>query len=227
MQEEPAAPSRLPGLPARLAQVFFSPGALFEKLKYQPVWLGALLVGSVVVALANAAIPAELYEQAIRDQTIQAGGEIPDDVGQFAQIAKWASVVGAPIFWSVIAVVGCSVNLLVFKVLFGYQASFRQYFSATAHGIFITALGTVLLAPVRVVTQNPQLMLTAGALLPIVEEGLFARFLGYLDLFNIWVAVVFGIAAAVIDGKKGAGASIGISLGVSCLIAVVMATLIR
>lgn len=227
MQEERVGSGALPGLPTRLAQVFFSPSAVFEKLKYEPVWLGALLVGSVVVALANAAIPAELYEQTIREQTIQAGGEIPDDVGQFAQIAKWASVIGAPVFWTVIAVVGCAVNLLVFKVLFGYQATFRQYFSATSHALFITALGAVLLAPLRVVTQNAQLMLTAGALLPVLEEGFFARFLGYLDLFNVWVAVVFGIAAAVVDGRKGAGPSVGISLGVSCLIAVIMATLIR
>lgn len=223
----PAEPQpELPGLPSRAVQVLTSPGRLFESLRGDPRWFGALALGGVLVAIGNAALPIEIFEDTIRAQMAQSGAEVPDDLGTITQIGKWGSVVGGFLFWFVIGVIGAAIYSLVFRFGLAYEGTFKQYLSVTAHTLLIGATGSLLLTPARIFAEDPQLMLTVGALLPILEDGLPARFLGYLDLFNLWGTALVGYAVSILDGKRGVAASVTVALAVSALIALVIAAVV-
>jgi Yip1 domain len=216
--------SVLPGLPTRFIQAVVSPGKLFRALRAEPKVLAALVLGAVVAALASSLLPAESYEPIIRAQITRAGGEMPANMGRAVQFAKWGSVVGALVVWPIIGVLLAAFNVLVFKIALGYQGSFKQYLSVTAHALLVAAVGTLAFTPARILAQNPQMTLSVGALVPGLEEGLVARFLGYLDLFNLWATMLIGYGASILDGKRGAGASVAYALIATGLVAIVIAS---
>ena len=213
-------------LPIRVFQTFVSPGRLFEDLRGEPRAVAAIALGAILVGLANAMIPLELWEQVIRDQLISSGQELPDDLAGTARFAKWAATIGPVVFWPILTLLVAAVNALVFLVGLGYQGRYQAYLSVTAHALIVGALGTVALTPVRIFTEDVQLVLTVGAFLPDLEVGLLARMMRYLDLFNLWASSLIGLAASIIDGKKGAAVSIVFALGASLLIALSLAAAI-
>lgn len=223
MDEAQPSGAGLPGLPTRFMQTFVAPGRLFRALKGEPRVLGALLLGAVVLAVANSLVPPDLYEPIIRNQITEAGGQMPANIGTAAQFAKWASVVGVLVFFPIFGVLGTTFYVLVFKVALGYEGSFKQYMSVTAHALLVSAVGTLALTPARILAENPQMILSVGALVPGVEGGFFARFLGYLDLFSIWVAALIGYGASVLDGRRSAGSSVAYALVASGLVAILIA----
>ncbi|MGW8267447.1 MAG: hypothetical protein ACWGSQ_13855, partial [Longimicrobiales bacterium] len=64
-------------LPIRLFKVFFSPGEVFLSLREKPVWLGAVGVCGVLVALSIILIPADIWVESMREQAARQGTEIP------------------------------------------------------------------------------------------------------------------------------------------------------
>lgn len=223
MEDSAQSGSGLPGLPTRFIQVFVSPGVLFRRLREDPRALAALVLGAVIVAAANSFLPPDIYEPVIREQIARAGGEMPADIGGAAQFAKWAGVVGGLIFWPILGVIVAGFYSLVFKVALGYQGSFKQYLAVSAHALLVAAVGTLALTPARILAENAQMTLSVGALVPGLEEGFLARFLGYLDLFSVLAAILIGYGVSVLDGKRSAGASITYAIGVSCLVAILIA----
>ena len=218
-----SGPSHLLG---RVIQTFFSPGRVMRDLSREPKTIGVLLLGGVLVGLANAAIPAEIWEQLVRSQLSAVGEEVPSDLATPVAIARWGASIGGMIFWPILGVLVASIYSLVFLAGLGYEGRYSQYLSVTAHALMIGAVGAVALTPLRILTEDVQLTLTVGAFVPILEEGLLARFLGCLDLLNLWVAALIGLGASIIDGKRHAGASILFALGTSVLVALLLATLI-
>lgn len=216
--------SGLPGLPMRFIQALVSPGKLFRELRAEPKALAALVLGAVVVALANSLLPAESYESVIREQITRVGGEMPANMGTAVQFAKWGSVVGVLVVWPFVGVIGAAFNVLLFKIALGYEGSFKQYLSVTAHALLVAAVGTLALTPARILAQNPQMTLSVGALVPGLQAGLVARFLGYLDFFNLWATMLIGYGASILDGKRGAGASVAYALIATGLVAIVIAS---
>ena len=67
------AADALPSLPARFVAVFFSPGRLVEQLARDPRWIGALLLGAILVALSVSLIPAEVMMEATRQAAMERG----------------------------------------------------------------------------------------------------------------------------------------------------------
>ena len=51
-----------------------------------------LMLGGVLVGLANAAIPEEIWEQFVRSQMLAAGQELPSDLATPVAIARWGSI---------------------------------------------------------------------------------------------------------------------------------------
>ena len=77
MAEAQDAP--IPSLPSRIVKVFFSPGQLFEALRNNPAWGGALLTAALVVAVSMAAIPIDVWEQVrARAGCAKAGPDAPE-----------------------------------------------------------------------------------------------------------------------------------------------------
>lgn len=212
-----ATQDRGAGLHRRLVQTLVSPGELFRALAARPVALGALLLGAVLVALGNLAIPLELLEAATREQLLEAGRDVPMDPAAMARIGKVASVLGALIAWPLLAVVAAGIYALVFLFLFGYRGSYREYLAVTAHAFLIPALAALVLVPLRIAAEDPTFSLSMANFFFFLEEGFATRFLGFLDLFSLWSYVLIGVGAAVVDGSRGIGHGIGVAVGTAAL----------
>ncbi len=222
-------------LPKRAIWAFVSPGRLFEELRIQTGpgskgghfrTIGALLLGAVLIAAGNVLIPVELWQQVIREQLLETGQELPDDLGATVAFARWAAAIGPLVFWPVLGTLIAGIYWLVFVAGLGYEGTFPRYLAVTSHAILVGAVGALALTPLRIYTQDVDLMLTPLAFLPTLEAGFLFRMFRYLDLFNLWASALVGFGASVIDGARGAVASVGVALATSLLIAVLLTAFI-
>ena len=222
-QESPTGPpAHSSPLPIRVVRTLLSPGQLFEELRREPRALGALALGAASVCLANAAVPAELWEQVIESRLLSAGQDLPDDLSGAARMARWVASIGSLVFWPILNLLIAGVFSLVFRLGLGYEGAFRQYLAVTAHAMLVGALGAFLLLPLRIFARDPQMMLTVAAFLPDMGEGLLGRTLRHLDLFNLWALGLIGLGASILDGSRSALSSVFFALGTTALIALVL-----
>ncbi|MEX0935585.1 MAG: YIP1 family protein [Gemmatimonadota bacterium] len=218
---------RLPGLPTRLVQVLVAPGRLFRTLAREPRSWDALALGIVLAGLSNLLLPIEVWEQTIREQMTQFDGDMPVDLTVAARTGRVFGTIGVAVFWPILAVLTTGLYSLLFLFVFGYEGRFRQYFSMASHALLVAALGALLVAPLRIWTESAQFTLNLGAFFPMLEEGLAARFLGLLDLFNLWVYALVGLGASVIDGDREPLPSMGVSLGFALLLSLLIASFLE
>ncbi|TVP58225.1 MAG: hypothetical protein EA351_04255 [Gemmatimonadales bacterium] len=215
----------LPTLPRRVVMVVTAPVTLFERLKERPVSLGAMILGALLVGAAAAMIPVELMQETIREQMIAAGQDPGEAVGTAGRVAWVFGIFGPLVFWPLLAVITAGLYSVIFLFAFGYEGSFRKLLSITAHALLVAALGTLLLAPLRMITADPQLTLSVGSFFFFLEDGILLRFLELLDLFNLWTYVLIGIGAAVIDGSRSRTEGAMVALGAAVLFSFVLAAL--
>jgi hypothetical protein len=220
--EEPG-PRRLDPLPIRLWKVLVSPGEVFRGLAVEPAALGAIILGTVLMALANLALPTEVFEEALRTRVLETGQDLPGDPAVMARVMKVGAVVGILVVWPVIILGSAGIYAVTLLFGFGFEGTYRQYLAVTAHAVLVPALAGLLLVPLKIMTQDPQLSLSVGSLLFFMEEGLMARFLGFLDFFNLWSYVLVGIGAAVVDGSRSPKVAISVTVGIALLISLVVA----
>lgn len=197
----------LPPLWKRVVDVFVAPGEMFEKLAANPKWVGAALLGGVLVALSGALLPLELYEDLARAQMMEAGQDLGDPE-QMANVFKIAGSIMGPIMYVVVALIFAGFSTLVFAFALGDRGRFSQYFAATVHAFVIYALGAVAVTPLRIATGDPQFLLSPGAALSgMVPDGYLLNVLSSLDVFSVWAYAVLAIAATKIDTKRGFGSA--------------------
>lgn len=223
-------PRGLPSLAARLIQVVVSPGKLMTALKEEPRWAGALVLGAVLVLVAAALIPGDIWAESFRQTMLEAGGEVPVipegiDMGQIQRVL--APIAGV-IFWFIFAFFVAAVATVIFAFLLGDQGTFRQYLSVTSHALLISALGGVLILPLRIAQRSPQVTLNLGLFTPFLERGYLLNFLTTLDIFLLWSYVIIGLGIHVMDRRRSwagaAGVLLVLSTGLSALIALLIPT---
>lgn len=231
MTEEPTggnvAPERaadLPSLPARIAQVFFSPAALFDRLKAKPAWIGALVTLMVVSLLINVIIPEELIRQLVMEQL----GENPEPA-QIDAAMRMASIfryIGPVVFTPILALVLAGLLLLIWNLILGGEASFAQTMSVSAHTLFIPTVGGLLTVPLMIASGDATISLSLDLLIPgLDEEGYLYRFLHGLNLFSIWAGIVLGIGASRLYPKASAGSAAFVILSLYVVFKAVSAAL--
>jgi hypothetical protein len=216
-----------PALPRRILLVLVAPGALFQRLREHPMSLATLLVGAALMAVSSLLIPGEIWEGAVREQLLEAGQDLPDDLGMVAQVGRIAAVLGPLVAWPLLALTAAGVYFLLFVLGMGYEGRYRQYLSVVAHALLVPALGALALVPLRIVTEDPQFSLTLGLLAPPGEGGFLRAWLGLLDLFNLWAYVLIGIGAATLDGRRGAGGAAAAAVGLALLLSGLLAAFIQ
>jgi hypothetical protein len=221
--EEPKPRPPLDPLATRLWKVFVSPREVFRGLAAEPVALGAIVLGTVLMALMNLAIPTEFFEEALRTRAMETGQDVPGDPVLVARFMKLGAAFGILVVWPVIILGSAGLYALVLLFGFGFQGTYRQYLAVTAHAVLVPAVAGLLLVPLKVMTQDPQLSLSVGSLFFFLEEGLLSRFLDLLDLFNLWSYVLVGIGAAAVDGSRSPRTAISATVGIALLISLVVA----
>jgi len=220
---EPTSTEKAPGLLARIIGVIVSPKATFEKIVTAPRVLGVILIAGVLIGLSQG-LPrlTESGSQAALDAQVKqterfTGRPVTDE--QYAQMQRFAptmaygTMIFTPVVMAIIVLVFSGLYFVVFNVILGGTATFKQVMAVTAHSSIIYALGAVIGAPVQYLqgTANPAGPFTLSALLPMLDEnGFAARFLGFINVFSIWGVIVTAIGLAVLYRRKTSSIAIGL-----------------
>lgn len=212
----------LPGLPARIVQVFVSPAALFDRLKERPVWIGMMLLLVAVSVVSSFLVPEEVMRELVRTQLPADAGEAQiDQAVGFARVwGRVMAVVGTPVTVAVIA----GILILVYNVLLGGDGRYGQLFSATTHAFAIYTVGG-LLTLALIVSRGEMTTLSLNLLIPGLEEGFLFRLLRGINFFSLWTAAVLGIAVSRIYPKRSAGAATVLLIVLYVLLAAIFAAL--
>jgi len=209
---EPTESPRPLSLPTRLLKVFFSPGEVFLALREKPVWLGAVGVCGVLVSLSVILIPADIWVESMREQAMRRGTELPPFLASAGPAFRLASAVSGIIGIFLWVFLLSSVVTVFFSFLLGDEGRYKQYLSVVSHALVITAVGSVLLLPLRIAQGDPTLTLNVGTFLPFLEEGYAFRVLKLLDLFGLWSYSVMAIGVTKINPRRGMGVALSFFL---------------
>ncbi len=218
----PAPP--VPGLFARLGGVVVSPRTTFERLLPQPKVLGAMaFVTFVSFALAagfmstergrNAffarmyqslqerQLPAQQMEQQQRglEQFQQMATQRP---GLFVFFLSVSNLIIIPLFQVAIA----GVVFLIFNVVMGGTATYKQVLAVVAHAGIITTLQQLVTTPLNFARGTMVSATNFSVLLPMVDPStLLGHFLVFMDLFAFWGLAVLAIGLSVLYRRKTGG----------------------
>jgi len=194
--------TRMPGLAMRLVAVFFSPGRLMEQLAERPKWIGALIVGGVVVGLTMAVIPVDLFLAANREVALQRGAEFPELGERAIRAMRIVIPVTSVITTMLFSAIFAGLYTIIFAFILGDEGRYAQYLAVVTHAWFIALVVGLLLTPLRISSGNAQLTLNMASFAFFLPEGYFLNVLQALDLTQIWSTLVIAQGAHAIDRRR-------------------------
>lgn len=211
-EENASGEESFPPIWARYFMVFFSPGKLFEHLRAKPAWGVALVLGALLVLIAGALMPPEVFLAQMKQRLIEQGQSVPEGLEIGGTVFRLFAAVGGFLVWFIITSLMAGLTALIFTFILGGEGTYRQYLALTAHAFLISATSNLALLPLRISAENPQLLLSVGTFLPFLPDGYVASFFGLLDLFGLWAWVLVGLGVSRLDGKRSWGATTAILL---------------
>jgi hypothetical protein len=221
---------------SRIAGMLVRPRATLALVRTCPRWGDLLLVLTVLAASAAAAVfSTDIGRQALVDQwerTALAFGRPVDDAG-YRQLLVWSEygwVYGAGSAGLNVAGLTLAAAVLAY-VVFGRppQAEFRHVLAVAAHAAVILGVRQVVAAPLVYIRETTASATSLVTWFPLLDEtSPPARFLGVLDLFVLWWAIVFAVGVAVVyerPVRKVVGIVIGAYATFALALAAAMAAL--
>ena len=216
-----------------IAGVIRRPRTTFHLVVSHPRWGVLLLVTTILSALAGAAfMQTAVGRQALVDQwerTTTAFGQPMDDASYerlqllSEQNGVTYAVVGALVTGPVLTLGIAGLLLVVFR----NHATFQQTMAIATHAGVILALRQVLAAPLSYLRETTSSATSLGALFSSLDEASpVARFLGALDVFVIWWAIVLAIGVSVLYHRRVrtvAVTFVGVYAALALLLAIAMA----
>jgi len=221
--QEYTGPRQPPGPAPRVAMVLYAPGRLCASLRLRPLWGAALLLGAVLVGASFLLIPTEMWDASFRRGVLSTGQELPEGFS-LGGAARLLGLVAAAGSWTVMALLLAGILTVVFGVLLGDGARYRQYLALVSHALLIPALGALALVPLRLAAGDPQLNLDLGLFLGwLVGDGYLGRVVAMLDLLMLWAFAVMALGVAGLGARRSRGSSAGVlgtvALGTALLLA--------
>ena len=226
--------SSLRGSASRILGVLRRPRRTLPEVASHPRWAPLLVTLTLVTAAAGAAVFAtEVGQLALVDQwerTALAFGQAVDD-SRYADLLAWSRLGPAVAAGNALLAgpgLALVVSLLVFVWLRGRKpVSYSQVLAVVVHAGVILAVGRLVAAPLVYARETTASATTVGAWFPSLDEASpAARFLGAIDLFTLWWAVVLGIGVAVLSGRRARTCALWIMsvyVGLALVAAAVMA----
>jgi hypothetical protein len=206
-----------------------------QEVASHPRWASLLVALTVATAAAGALVSAtEVGQLALVDQwerTALAFGQAVDDA-RYADLLSWSRL-GPVVAAGNALLVGPGLALVVSLIVFLWlrrrtPVSYSQVLAVVVHAGVILAVGRLVAAPLVYARETTASATTLGAWFPSLDEASpVARFLGAIDLFTVWWAVVLGIGIAVLSGRRpGTCAAwvLSIYVGIALIAAAVMAS---
>jgi hypothetical protein len=222
---------------ARVVGIIRHPRQTLQEVASHPRWASLLVVLTLLTVAAGALVSAtEVGQLALVDQwerTAIAFGQPVDDAryAELQALSRQGPAVAAASAVLAGPGVAVAVSLLAFLWLRHKTApvSYSQVLAVVVHAGVILALGRLIAAPLVYARETTASATTVGSwvLSGFDESSPAARFLGAIDLFTIWWAVVLGIGIAVLSGQRArtcAAWLVSLYVGVALIAAAVMAT---
>ncbi len=192
-------PPPRPNFFTRLWMVFAQPADLFRALAANPAWFPVAAFSGLVIGVSMAVVPAEaFYETATANMPPEQAAEMRDLP---LALIKWPWVGGIMVLGPIGPVILSLVSYVIFVFMRGDRATFKQHLCVMAHAGIITAVGSLLVTPIRIATMNVQESLAVSDLTPFLDGYLY-NVLNLLDLFALWATVVAGLGLSVIDPRR-------------------------
>ena len=217
-------PTPSPGLLARFFGVITSPGETFKHVVRTPKIAGMLFIISLGMGLATG-IPqftergkAAAFEMQVRQIEGFTGQPLSDEAyeqmrqNSQGNLGAYSSIVGSLVGVPFMAVVISAVFWALFNTVMGGTATFKQVMAVVVHSQVISLLGTIIAAPIMYArgVMSATGVANLGALIPMDETTLVARFFGMIDLFLIWWIAVLAIGLAVLYKRSAGGVATGL-----------------
>jgi hypothetical protein len=210
---ESAVPVSKPkGFLARVAGVVFSPRAAYADVAARPRWLGVL---GLIVVWGSMSIYTLLSTQVGQDamverqvrQTEAFGRQVTDaQYEQIQRMAPYGKYFAVGFQFTVLplaAVIVSGLAFVVFNVMMGGDASFKQVFAIVVHSGVILTLVQTLGLPLAYVRETLSSATTLAVFAPFLDESSFAaRLLGAVDLVYIWWIVSLAIGLGVLYRRR-------------------------
>lgn len=221
--EEPEAVtgSPEPGLVPRVLMTFTSPGRLGEGIRRmsEAPWFWTLVPIAVITGLASLLTPTELLLQAAERGTQGPPGGGPGaDPETMVTFFRATGTAGGLLGTFVVAFVIAGVLFLVFDVFLGQDIRYRRHLSATAHAMWIAALGALITFPLMLVQEDINLKLSLGLLLSDPTASYFGRFLNGVTIFGLWTSAALGVVESGLSGNRVSATTGGVVIVVLYLL---------
>ena len=220
------------GLAARMAGVIFSPGDTFPAIVAQPRVLGVLAITTILMAAAvfgflstDVGMNASLDQQMRMMESFRFNfpDEFYDQMEARAPMARYYAAGGILVTSPLICAVVAGIIILIFNVVLGGEATFKQAFAIVAHSQVLLVVQQFFILPLNYVRETMSSATTLSVFAPMLDEMSFlGRLLGWIDLFWVWWIVNLAIGAAVLYKRKSAPIAWSL-LGVYLVFALIIA----
>jgi Yip1 domain len=201
-----------PSLLSRFFGILFSPRATYEKVVANPRALGAMaLVALLSAVTVGTFMSSEVGKAAIMEQALKG----PDPQRAQEAMEKILPYMGPTyaifsfVFVPISTVVMSAILYMIFNVIMGGTANFRQMMAVVAHSQFVPVISAIFGTIINYSRGTIASVTTlAGAASMLDESSFLYRFLSAIELFNVWWVFVLSIGLAVLYRKKTSSVAI-------------------
>jgi hypothetical protein len=209
---------------------------VFRSLIARPRWAGAMLTTYLVTAGCGVALmQTAVGRQALVDQwertALAFGREVGnEDYSRLVALSEYGAAYAAlraTASGPVLTLAVAAAVLGIFNAKSATRATYSQVLAIAAHAGAVLALGHLVAAPIAYVTETLADPTTLGRVFPAFDEASpVARFLGAVDLFVVWWAIVLGVGVALLYRRPPMATIagfVGIYVGFAAALAIAMA----
>ena len=196
------AGARLRPFPVRVGQVFFSPGVLTDSLARNPAWAAAVLLGAALVVLQIALIPPDVWDAMFREVMLRRGQAMPKGFNAGGTLMRVSTLGFGTLGYFLMTFLFAGLVTLVFAFVMGDEGRYGQYLAVVGHAWLIPTIVGLLLVPLKIFQQDPQLTLNLGTFMYFLPEGYLARAAKLLDLSQAWAWLVVAQGAHAIEPRR-------------------------
>ena len=212
---------RIDALPARLINVFISPGRVMNQIAERPDWMGVLALTTLISAISAAFIPVDLIVETMRQRMIEQGVSVGDFGEAQRNVLRYGRIPGTIVGTLLLQFGIAALYSVIFIFVLGDEGRYKQYLAAVSHGWFIPVLIGVLLLPLVIQTENLELRLTVDVfIVGFFEPGFVRNVAKLLDLTVIWSILVIAQGAHAIDRRRSFSSAAAIMLTIFFMYAI-------
>jgi Yip1 domain len=224
-----SGPAPRVGLLSRFIGIITAPGVTFRSVVDHPTWFGMLALSCAISALL---VGGFLFTTVGQDAWLDAAvagswGDVNEQ--QYAAMERMKGFAGylgiAQILIGVpfILLIVSGILFVIFNVIMGGNATFKQVLAVVVHTSPIAVLGQMITMPLNYVKGTLTSATNLAVLLPMVAETSFlGRFMGMIDLFLLWQLIVLAIGVAVLY-KRRTGRIVATLFGIYAVVAILVA----